>query len=154
MLLGGLAGLAAAVSLAAPWLSGLMVDEAAGRWPSAPFAAYARLDDAARLNPLSDGPYLLAGSIAVRFRDFARADRYFARALARVPNDAYATLERGAIASRLGRRRLALALLGRAARLQPRNPLARAALRVARRRERVNVAALNGAILQQAQQLR
>ena len=37
----------------------------------APQTAYARLNDAARLNPLSDEPYLVAGSIALRFGELA-----------------------------------------------------------------------------------
>jgi hypothetical protein len=58
------------------------------------------------LNPLSDEPYLVAGSIALRFGDLTqRADHEFALALERTPGDAYATLERGAIAS--SRRRTA-----------------------------------------------
>ncbi len=42
-------------------------------WPQAPLAAYSRLDEAAKLNPLSDRAYLVAGSIALRFGDLARA---------------------------------------------------------------------------------
>ena len=111
--------LAAAASLAAPWLSQLQVQSAARVWTKAPQTAYARLNDAARLNPLSDEAYLVAGSIALRFGDLARADHEFALALGRTPGDAYATLERGAIASTEDDRRGALALLERAARLNP-----------------------------------
>ena len=83
----------------APWLSQLEVQSAARVWTKSPQTAYARLNDAARLNPLSDEAYLVAGSIALRFGDLARADHEFALALGRTPGDAYATLERGAIAS-------------------------------------------------------
>ncbi|MGO9488783.1 MAG: tetratricopeptide repeat protein, partial [Solirubrobacteraceae bacterium] len=110
-----LLGLAAALSFAGPWLSQAEVQNAARVWPRAPFTAYSRLDQAAELDPLSDQAYLVAGSIALRFSDLARADRFFAQALRRVPSDAYATLERGAIASTRGQRAAALALLGRAA---------------------------------------
>ena len=147
-------GLAAVVSLGAPWLSGLQIDSAAHIWPQAPLQAYARLQDAAQLNPLSDEPYLLAGSIALRFGDLVRADREFSLALARVPGDAYATLERGAIASTRGARRDALVLLERSARLQPRDRLALAALRLAREGRRINVEELNRSILLKAQELR
>ena len=142
-----------AASFAAPWLSQLEVQSAARVWPAAPAKAYARLNDAANLNPLSDEPYLLAGSIALRVGEVDRADHYFALALRRVPNDAYATLERGAIASTRGRRAQALALLTRAALLDPRDALTSAALALARRGERVNVEELNRSILREAQQL-
>jgi O-Antigen ligase/Tetratricopeptide repeat len=144
--------LAAGVSLTLPWLSQLQVQSAARVWVRAPARAYARLDDAAGLNPLSDEPYLLAGSIALRFGDLARAEREFSRALARVPHDVYATLELGAIASSRGERGRALELLEKTVRLYPRDPLARATLGLARAGKRVNVAELNRSILLKARQ--
>ena len=66
LLAGALLALAAALSLAAPWLSQLQVQRAARIWPVAPQKAYSRLADAARLNPLSDQSYLVAGGIALR----------------------------------------------------------------------------------------
>jgi hypothetical protein len=150
---GALAALAVAASFAGPWFSGLQIDSAAGIWTRAPLQAYARLDDAARLNPLSDQAYLVAGSIALRFDDLTRADHEFSLALRRVPGDAYATLELGAIASARGERGSALVLLERSARLNPRDPVTRAALRLAREGRRVNVQELSRAILLTAQQL-
>jgi hypothetical protein len=149
---GVLVALAAALSLAAPWLSQLEVQSAARIWTKAPLRAYARLSDAAQLNPLSDEAYLVAGSIALRFGDLARADHEFALALGRTPGDAYATLERGAIASTENDRRGALELLERAARLDPRDPLTRQALRLVREGKRVSVEELNRSILLKAQQ--
>jgi O-antigen ligase len=153
IVVGVLVALAAAASLAAPWLSQLQVQAAARIWTKAPLRAYARLNDAARLNPLSDEAYLVAGSIALRFGDLTRADHEFALALGRTPGDAYATLERGAIASTENDRRGALELLERAARLDPRDPLTRQALRLVREGKRVNVEGLNRSILLNAQQL-
>ncbi len=151
--MGVVAALAAAVSLTAPWLSQLEVESAARVWTKSPQTAYARLNDAARLNPLSDEAYLVAGSIALRFGDLSRADHEFALALQRTPSDAYATLERGAIASTENDRRGALELLERAAQLNPRDSLTRQALRLAREGKRVNVEELNRSILVKAQQL-
>jgi O-antigen ligase len=145
--------LGAVYSLGAPWLGQLQLQEAAKIWPRAPRKAYSRLHDAASLNPLSDEPYLLAGTIALRFGDLARADHEFAQALKRTPGDAYATLERGAIASSKGERAVALALLRRTVSLTPREPLAREALDVVRGGRRLDVAELNRAILLKAQQL-
>jgi hypothetical protein len=150
---GSLVALAAAVSLIAPWLSQLQVEDAARIWTRAPRAAYSRLSDAASLNPLSDQAYLVAGSIALRFGDLARADHDFALALGRTPNDAYATLERGAIASARGERATALRLLGRAVELAPRDGIARAALTLVRGGGQVRIEQLNRLILLQARQL-
>jgi tetratricopeptide (TPR) repeat protein len=149
---GSLLALAATVSLLAPWLSQLEVQSAARVWTGARQTAYARLRAAARLNPLSDEAELVAGSIALRYGELTRADREFAMALSRSPGDAYATLERGAIASARGERTAALALLERAVRLDPREPLAREALSIARAGRRVNVQGLNRSILLKAQQ--
>lgn len=149
----GVLVIVSAATFASPWLSQLQVQSAARIWPSAPQTAYARLADAARLNPLSDEPELVAGSIALRFNDLAKADHEFSLALARSPGDAYATLERGAIASTRGDRARALALLGRAARLNPRDPLTRQALLLVRAGHRVSVEELNRSILLKAQQL-
>jgi tetratricopeptide (TPR) repeat protein len=153
VLAGGVLGAAAIVSLTAPWLSALQVQSAAHVWVGDRTLAYSRLDDAARLNPLSDEPYVVAGSIALRFGELGRADRDFALALKRTPGDAYATLERGAIASATGRRPAALALLRRAVRLDPREPLTRQALELVRRGQRVDIYKLNRSILSNAQQL-
>jgi tetratricopeptide (TPR) repeat protein len=150
---GALVALAATWSLAAPWLSQREVERAAGVWTTAPGAAYARLDEAARLNPLSDEANLVAGSVALRYGDLARADHQFALALGRVPGDAYATLERGAIASALGRRGEARRLLEAAVRLNPRDNLTREALDIVRAGKRINIVELNRSILIKARQL-
>ncbi len=148
VLAGGLfASVAVAGSLAAPWLSQLQIESAAQIWRTAPRRAYAQLADASKLNPLAAEPFLVAGTIALRFNDLARADRDFASALSRSPNDAYATLERGAIASTLGHPRLGLQLLERAVRLNPRDPLALEGLHLAQQHKRVDVEALNRSIL-------
>ncbi len=145
--------LAAAGSFVAPWLSERQVQSAAHIWPRAPLAAYARLHDAAKLNTLSDRAYLVEGSIALRFGDLPRAERAFSQALARVPNDAYAALELGAIASESGARARALVLLERATRLNPRDPLTRQALHTVKAGNRIDVQALNRAILLKAEDL-
>jgi hypothetical protein len=144
---GGIVVLAAVCSLAAPWLSQLEVQSAAGIWTRAPATAYARLREASNLNPLSDEAFLVAGSIALRYGDLARADHEFALALGRTPGDAYATLERGAIASSRGEQRRGLSLLSAAQRLNPRDPLTRQALALARAGKRVDVGELNRVIL-------
>ncbi len=142
-----------AASLTAPWLSQLEVESAAGVWTKSPPSAYVRLEDAARLNPLSDEADVLAGNIALRYGDLERADHEFSLALRRDHGDAYATLERGAIASARGERAAALILLERALHLAPHEHLTSLALALVRRGERVDVNELNRAILVKAQQL-
>lgn len=145
--------LVAAASLIAPWLSQLQIQSAVSVWTKAPRTAYARLEDAAKVNPLSDEPYVVAGNIALRYGDLAKAGHEFALALQRDPEDAYATLERGAIDSAGGDRAGALELLERAARLNPRDQVTREVLEVVRRGERVDVRELNRSILSRAQRL-
>jgi hypothetical protein len=145
--------LIAAASLVMPWLGQLQVEHAAQIWTKAPQQAYAALDDAASLNPLSDEANLEAGSIALRFGDLARADRQFALALDRVPGDAYATLERGAIASTRNERVNASRFFEAAVMLDPRDQTAQQALASVRLGKMVDVDELNRAILLKAQQL-
>jgi O-antigen ligase len=144
----------AVLSLGAPWLSQLQIESAARIWTHDPQTAYARLRSAARLNPLSDRAEVVAGGIALRFEDLARAEGDFSSALSRAPEDAYATLERGAIASARGGRSAALELLTRAVRLSPREPLASEALAAVRAGRVVSVEALNRAILLKGEQFR
>ena len=153
LLVAVLVAVAAALALAGPWLSQLQVQSAASEWPRNPSGAYSRLKEAAGLDPLSGQPYLIAGSIALRRGELRRADEQFEKALGRVPDDAYATLERGAIASTQGRRAEAKILLARAAALNPRDPLTREALRLVLQGRSVDVRALNRLILEKAEQL-
>ncbi len=146
------AALAAAYSLAVPWLSRMDVQSAGRIWTVAPQSAYARLRQAAQLNPLSDEANLVAGSIALRFGDLPRAEQQFALALGRSPEDSYATLEQGAIASARGERAVARRLLTRAVQLAPRDPVVREALAIVERGQRVEIAELNRSILREAKE--
>ena len=123
-------------------------------WTRAPRRAYARLDDAASLNPLSDEAYLRRRQHRAALRAARSAPTATSRcALRRTPDDAYATLERGAIASARGERARALALLRRAVALSPAGPARakRAGAHAARRGG--GRGELNRLILLKAQQL-
>ncbi len=152
-LAGVIVALLGAASLAAPWLSQVQIQSAAAVWTTSPLTAYARLSEAARLNPLSDEADLVAGSIALRYGDLTRADHDFSLALERTPADAYATLERGVIASARGDRGSALRLLARAVQLNPRDATTRGAFQVVREGRRVSVEEVNRSILLKAEQL-
>lgn len=137
----------AAASFALPWAAERASGRAGTTWPRDPLGAFQDVDRAARLNPLSAGPYLTGGTIAVRRRTLGVADRYFAAALARNPDLAYALLQRGAIASARGDRARAIALLSRAVALDPRNEVAADALARVRRGETLDVTQVNVELL-------
>jgi tetratricopeptide (TPR) repeat protein len=153
LVLGGAAAVLAALVLAGPWLAERDVERAGQVWAQRPFEAYSRLDRAADLNPLSDRPASVKGSIALRYGDLDRARNAFSDALERNPRDQYATLELGAIASVREDRAEALRLLGRAVALAPRDPTAREALKVVRDGGVVDIDALNARIFSAADQL-
>jgi tetratricopeptide (TPR) repeat protein len=140
----------AALAIAAPWQAERDIVRAGEIFAAQPLLAYDKLERAADLDPLSDRPLLVEGSIALRFGDLPRADRAFARALERNPRGFYATLERGAIASVRGDERRARALLRRALALAPRDPLAQEAELVAREGGAVDLTELNRRILEGA----
>lgn len=137
----------AAVSYWAPWEAEREIGEAGRTWPEDPLRAYERVDRAAALNPLAAGPYLTGGTIAVRRGTLGVADRYFAAALVRNPESAYATLQRGAIASARGDDARAIALLRRAVVLDGRDEIAAAALAAAERGETVDLGQLGAELL-------
>ena len=115
--------------------------------------AFDRLETAESLDPLTDRPFVIGGTIAARLDDLPMARQQFRRALEVYPEGSYATLELGAIASELGDRREAVRLLERAVALSPRDPIARKALARARLGETVSVAAINARILSRARKL-
>ena len=110
----------AVVSLSLPWLAAREIERAADTWRSSPEDAYAILGRARALNPLSDRADLVAGAIAMREEDYARAEGSFTRALDRHGDGWYAELELAVIAALEGRRDEALARLDRAEELNPR----------------------------------
>jgi O-antigen ligase len=109
----------AAISLTLPWLAAREVERAADKWRTDPDEAYSLLDRARKLNFLSARPDLVAGAIAMRQEDYARADAAFRRALDRHEDSWYSELELAVIAAQEGRRDDALARLDRAEALNP-----------------------------------
>ncbi len=148
----GLLG-AAAVGTVRLWMADSEVSTAGRIFATRPAEALDRLDRAASLNPFSAQPPSVAGSVHLRFDERVRAQSAFEDALARVPRDAYATLELGAIASADGRPADAERLLRRAVVLAPRDPLAAKALQIVRSGGVVDIQNLNRAILLRANDL-
>jgi hypothetical protein len=90
---GSAAAVAAAASLAFPWLATRFEARAVSSWRADPATAYAELDRAGSLNPLSDRPYVLRGAIASRLDDETQMRSSFERAIERNPYNWYAQLE-------------------------------------------------------------
>lgn len=116
------AGVGVAVALVPAWLAARDLSRAIDTWRADPSSSFAALRQAARLNPLSDQPDVVAGTIAERRRDWPSVSAYFDRALARNPGNWYSQLEKGVADAKLGRRAEALSSLRRASRLDPLEP--------------------------------
>ena len=120
----GVAGIAVLIcgTLALPWLAERDVRHAGSIWSQNPTAAFAELDRASSLNPLSDRADLVAGVIAARLGRQTTMRDAFQRAVGRSPDDWYAALELGIAESLLGDRAAASSALENAAALNPRDP--------------------------------
>ncbi len=142
--------LAATVSYAGPWLSARYVNAASSNWRTDPALASRQLDRARSLDPLSDTPDLIAGTIAGRRHDYAGMRVAYTRALVRNPLDWYAHFELGLAEYKLGNRSDALVHLERARQLDPREPLIRDAIKRVRAGQSIDITALNRAFLARA----
>jgi hypothetical protein len=111
---------ALAASLVFPWWAEVEARRAVQTWGREPQAAFARLDRARDLNPLSARSDLLAGAIASRTGDLRRMRLAFRRAVQRDPDNWYAHFELAVAHAGLGARRRALESLATARRLNPR----------------------------------
>ncbi|HEY5479575.1 MAG TPA: O-antigen ligase family protein [Gaiellaceae bacterium] len=142
-----LVALVASASYFAPWLSVRYVDSAAQSWRSSPGQAYRMLDRARALNPLSEEPDLIAGTIAERRHDFPRMKLFFGRALTRNQANWYARLELGIAEYMMGNRPAALDQLARAKALNPREPVTRLVIRRVRARKAIDLAEIDNIFL-------
>jgi tetratricopeptide (TPR) repeat protein len=153
LVLAGAALVLGALAIAGPWQAERDIERAGAVFTQRPFESYSRLDRAADLDPFSDRPALIKGSIALRYGDLPRARAAFEDALDRNRRGQYATLELGAIASVEGDRPLALTLLRQAVALAPRDGTALGAIGVVRDGGTIDIAALNRRILSVGQRL-
>jgi O-antigen ligase len=139
-----------AVAVGAPWLSERQIQRALADWRASPGTALNRLDRAADLNPLSPRAQLTAGTIAVNIDALDVAADRFRAALRREPDNSYALLELGVIASERGRPDAAERYLERALELAPRDEIIEGALEEVRAGRLVRLADVNSAILDRA----
>jgi len=142
------AALAGALVLGAPWLSQLYVNRAVETWPADLDGAFAQLDRAAALDPLSVDPHAAGGAIALRADRPEEAAERFREVLDRDPADAYATLQLGALVSELGEEEEAVRLLSRAAELSPQDAIIAETLRAARAGRKLDASEVYDAVLE------
>jgi hypothetical protein len=131
------AAIAAAASCALPALAAWEIERAVPAWEDDPATARHRLERARGLNPLSDRPDAIAGTLALEDGDIAGARDAFRRAAARDPGNWYVQMQLAVVDLRQARRTTAIAGLTRARRLNPREPSIGIALAAAQRGERV-----------------
>jgi O-antigen ligase len=112
------AALAALILLVPAYLSLRFVTRAEKVWESEPASAFADLESAADLNPLSPEPKVKAGEIALLRGEFGRARREFKAALSR-ETDWYPHFELAIVASMNGEQKVAIQEVRRAKRLDP-----------------------------------
>jgi O-Antigen ligase len=129
--------IAAAVSCALPGLAAWEIERAVPAWDDDPAGARQRLERARGLNPLSDRPDAIAGTLALEDGDIAGARDAFRRAAARDPGNWYVQMQLAVVDLRQARRTTAVAGLTLARRLNPLEPAIGVALAAAHRGERV-----------------
>jgi hypothetical protein len=139
--------LVASASYGAPWLSARYVDTASQSWRSSPSQAYRMLDRARALDPLSEQPDLIAGTIAERRHDYGRMKVFFGRVLTRNEANWYARFELGIAEYMTGDRPAALGQLERAKALNPLEPMTRLVIRRVRGHKAIDLAAIDRAFL-------
>ena len=142
--------LVATFSYAGPWLSARYTDAASRVWRADPALASKQLDRARSLDPLSDTPDLIAGTIAGRRHDYPGMRTAYRRALARNPVGWYAHFELGMAEYLLGNRSEALLHLRRARELDPREPLIPEIISRVRTRRAIDLTQVNNAFLNRA----
>ena len=124
----------AVVAIGAPGLGAAYERAGLHVWRHDAGSAYARLDAAARLNPLSARPLLYKGSIATLRGDRSIAEQSFREAVDREPENWYGYLQLALLAGSERDFREADALIARARTLNPRDRVAAVADRLIRRR--------------------
>ncbi len=142
-----LLALVVSVGYTASWLSARYVDSASQGWRASPSEAYRMLDRARALDPLSDKPDVIAGTIAERRRDYGRMKIAFRQALERNHANWYSWFELGIASYATGNRSAALTQLERAKALNPREPIIRFVLRRMRAHKAIDLASIDEAFL-------
>jgi tetratricopeptide (TPR) repeat protein len=143
------AALVAVAALALPFLSIRLEERAFERYRDDPEAAFADLDSARSLNPLSLRPLVSEGTIALSLGRYEHARAAFERAVEQEDN-AYARLELALLAARTGDFATADAQIARATELAPSDVFVSAARRRIEARRRVDPRRFNGFLIRES----
>jgi O-antigen ligase len=127
--------LCAGLAMIPPWLAARQVDRASSIWRTDPALAYRLLRQAARLNPLSEQPLVVQGTIAAERRQSALMEASFRAAIDHDSHNWFSQGQLALVLAHTGRWQQARAAANRAERLNPREPLVHdVAAGIARRR--------------------
>jgi O-Antigen ligase len=137
----------------APWIAARQVARAAGLWRQDPAAAYATLNQAADLNPLSDAAPVLAGTIAAERGDVPRMRSSFERAISRDSHNWFSHTQLAVALANEGNWTAAARSADTAARLDPREPVVQEVARAIRRRTPLRPDTVNRAVYLELQAL-
>jgi hypothetical protein len=130
-----IAVLCAGLLVIPPWLAASQVDRASSIWRTDPALAYRLLRQAARLNPVSEQPLVVQGTIAAERRQSALMESSFRAAIARDSHNWFSQAQLALVLAHSDRWRPASAAAKRAWQLNPREPLVHeVAAGIARRR--------------------
>lgn len=121
-------GASALITLVPPWLSARQIETALEPSRIGSGAAYAHLDRARSLNPITDEPDVLAAVIAAGQGDTGRQRRFLVRALERNPYNWYPYLELGLIDAKRNGRAAGVVWLEKARALNPQEATIRFAI--------------------------
>ncbi len=143
----GIAAIAAAATLGTSWLAARDIAVALSNWRSDLPAAYADLRQASSLNRLSDEPYVVAGTLAERHKDWRLAQQQFEQALGRNGGNWYSHLELGVALANQGDATGARRELERAHLLDPGESLITDSLAAVRSGHRVDARSLDREII-------
>jgi O-antigen ligase len=125
----------AGLAMIPPWLAARQVDRASSIWRTDPSLAYRLLRQAARLNPISEQPLAVQGTIAAERHQSALMEASFRAATERDVHNWFSQGQLALVLAQTGRWQLARAAADRAERLNPREPLVHdVAAGIARRR--------------------
>ncbi len=142
-----------AASFVAPWIAARQVARAGDVWRQDPAGAYATLDQAAELNPLSDAALVLAGTIAAERGDVGKMRRSFERAVSRDPHNWFSRTQLAVAQANEGAWPAAARSVQIAAVLDPREPVVQQVRRAIDQRKPLRSDAVNRAVYAELQAL-
>jgi O-antigen ligase/polysaccharide polymerase Wzy-like membrane protein len=141
------------LSFLAPWIAARQVAQASHEWRQDPAAAYAALDQASTINPLSDDAAVVAGTIAAERRDATRMRTSFEKAISRDPGNWFSRTQLAVALANERAWAAATRSAQAAVQLDPRERVARVVLDAVRSRKTLELDAVNKGVFGELQSL-